>query len=74
MALIRALWDAVYVEAQPDFKESPYELGSFDEIVYSGGRKAGGSESIGDGGWSSDGCRNPTIKGSSRTMDPTRSM
>ena len=46
MALIRALWDAVHVEAEPDFKESPYDLGSFDEIVYSGGRKTGGSESI----------------------------
>ena len=46
MALIRALWDAVYVEAPPDFKESPYDLGSFDEIVYNGGRKAGSVENI----------------------------
>ena len=46
MALVRALWDAVYVEATPDFKESPYDLGSFDEIVYNGGGRAGGIENM----------------------------
>ena len=34
MALIRALWDAAYVRAIPDFKESPYDLGSFFEIFH----------------------------------------
>ena len=34
MALIRALWDAVYLRAIPDFKESPYDLGSFYEIFH----------------------------------------
>ena len=39
MALIRALWDAAYLDAIPDFKEAPYDLGSFDEIAhYRGGR------------------------------------
>ena len=39
MALIRALWDAVCVHGAPDFKEAPYDLGSFDEIAhYRGGR------------------------------------
>ena len=34
MALIRALWDAVYLRAIPDFKESPYDLGSFFEVFH----------------------------------------
>ncbi len=40
MALIRALWDTVYLHAAPDFKESPYDLGSFDEILHHRGRGA----------------------------------
>lgn len=36
LALIRALWDAAFGNRLPDFKESPYDLGSFDEIVSSG--------------------------------------
>ena len=39
LALIRALWDAAYRRETPDFKEAPYDLGSFDEIAhYRGGR------------------------------------
>ena len=39
MALIRALWDAAHQDGIPDFKEAPYDLGSFDEIAhYRGGR------------------------------------
>ena len=34
MAMIRALWDVVYRHHIPDFKEDPYDLGSFDEIAY----------------------------------------
>ena len=45
MALIRALWDIAYKESVPDFKESPYDLGSFDEIVhYRGARGSRASE------------------------------
>lgn len=43
LALIRALWDAAYRHRVPDFKEDPYDLGSFDEIVHhrsSRGRRA----------------------------------
>lgn len=43
MAMIRALWDIAYRHRVPDFKEDPYELGSFDEIVHhrsSRGRRA----------------------------------
>ena len=39
MAMIRALWDIAYRHQVPDFKEDPYDLGSFDEIShYRGGR------------------------------------
>ena len=37
MALIRALLDAVVGFRGPDFKEDPYDLGSFDEIVHHSG-------------------------------------
>ena len=39
LALVRALWDTAYGGTIPDFKEPPYDLGSFDEIAhYRGGR------------------------------------
>ena len=39
MAMIRALWDIDHRGREPDFKEDPYDLGSFDEIAhYRGGR------------------------------------
>ena len=39
LALIRALWDIAYRNRIPNFKEEPYDLGSFDEIAhYRGGR------------------------------------
>lgn len=34
LALIRALTDLAYRNRIPDFKEEPYDLGSFDEIVH----------------------------------------
>ena len=46
MALIRALWDAAFVHAIPDFKESPYDLGSFDEVVYNRSGRAAGNRAI----------------------------
>ena len=46
MALIRALWDAAYRREPPDFKESPYDLGSFDEIAHYRGGRAGRAEDI----------------------------
>ncbi len=33
LALIRALWDVAYGQRIPDFKEEPYDLGSFHEIA-----------------------------------------
>ena len=40
MAMVRALWDVVYANRVPNFKEAPFDLGSFDEIVHN----AGGSQ------------------------------
>lgn len=39
MAMIRALWDIAYRHRIPDFKEPPYDLGSFDEIAYKRGAR-----------------------------------
>ena len=34
LAMIRALWDCIYAHRTPNFKEYPFDLGSFDEIAY----------------------------------------
>ncbi len=39
MAMIRALWDIAYHFRHPDFKEDPYDLGSFDEIAHHRGAR-----------------------------------
>lgn len=39
LALVRALWDLGYRFEMPDFKEEPYDLGSFDEIAHHRGAK-----------------------------------
>ena len=41
LALARTLWDAAYGYLVPDFKEPPYDLGSFDEIAHYRGGRAG---------------------------------
>lgn len=41
MAMIRALWDIDYQGRVPDFKEEPYDLGSFDEIAHHRGGRGG---------------------------------
>ena len=46
MAMIRALWDTVYRFRIPDFKEEPYDLGSFDEIAHHRGAKGGRAETF----------------------------
>ncbi len=45
MAMIRALVDASAYRV-PDFKEAPYDLGSFDEIIYNGSGKNGQPETF----------------------------
>ena len=41
LALVRALWDLGYRHELPDFKEEPYDLGSFDEIAHHRGARGG---------------------------------
>ena len=51
LAAVRAIWDAVYQQTEPDFRASPYDLGAFREIVFSeGGIKDGESFEIGFSG------------------------
>ena len=46
MALIRALWDVFYRSRVPDFKEEPYDLGSFDEIAHHRGGRGSRAEAF----------------------------
>ena len=46
MAMMQALWDAAYEQWVPDFKEEPYDLGSFDEIAHYRGGKGGRVETF----------------------------
>ena len=41
LALIRVLWDVGVLERFPDFKEPPFDLGSFDEIAHHRGGRGG---------------------------------
>ena len=41
MAMIRALWDIAYRRRVPNFKEDPYDLGSFEEIAHHRGGRVG---------------------------------
>ena len=36
LALIRALWDVAFREVVPNFREEPFDLGSFEDVVYRG--------------------------------------
>ena len=45
MAMVRALWDVRGGRA-PDFKEAPYNLGSFDEIAHHRGKRGGRAETF----------------------------
>ena len=46
LALVRALWDVAHRSRVPDFKEDPYDLGSFDEIAHHRGGKGGRAETF----------------------------
>ena len=46
MAMIRALWDVAYRQRVPDFKEEPYDLGSFDEIAHHRGARGGQADTF----------------------------
>jgi len=36
LAMIRALWDVAFADRVPEFREEPYDLGSFEDIAYRG--------------------------------------
>ncbi len=46
LALIRALWDVAFRDEVPDFREDPYNLGSFNEIVHSRSGRGGRANSF----------------------------
>ena len=49
LALVRALWDMAYASRIPDFREPPWDLGSFDEIVHHRGSRGGRAATINTG-------------------------
>ena len=46
LAIVRALWDLAYGHRVPDFKEDPYDLGSFDEIAHHRGGRGSRAETF----------------------------
>lgn len=46
LAVIRALWDTVHKQQMPDFKESPYDLGSFPELIHSRSSRSNSAKSF----------------------------
>ncbi len=46
LAMIRALWDIAYNNREPDFKEEPFDLGSFDEIAHHRGARGSRAQSF----------------------------
>ncbi len=49
MAMIRALWNFAFEYHTPDFKDDPYDLGSFDEIAHFRGGRGGRATSFSAG-------------------------
>lgn len=47
MAMLRAMLEAAYTDRVPDFKEPPYDLGSFAEIAYKGGARGNPPDEFG---------------------------
>ena len=72
LAAVRAIWDAVHQQTEPDFRAPPYDLGAFREIVFSEGEGEGGdSFEIGFSGSSRRGHRfDADITFESRTAVP----
>lgn len=46
LAIVRALWDLAFSHKVPDFKEEPYDLGSFEEIAHYRGKRSGKTEAF----------------------------
>ena len=49
LAMIRALWDVAYRQRVPNFKEEPYDLGSYHEIAHFRGGRSGRAASFTSG-------------------------
>ena len=56
MAMVRALWDVAYDNRVPDFKQEPYDLGSFHEIAHHRGARGGRAKSF-EAGFETDSTR-----------------
>ena len=46
LAAVRAVWDAAHCIGEPDFRQPPYDLGAFPEIVHSRGGRANGADTF----------------------------
>lgn len=46
LALIRALWDVAFGDNVPDFREAPYDLGTFRDIAHYRGGRGGRADSF----------------------------
>ena len=46
LAVIRALWDTVHKQQMPDFKEPPYDLGSFPELAHNRSSRGNSAKSF----------------------------
>lgn len=49
LAIVRALWDAVFRNEVPDFREEPYDLGTFGDISHNRSGRGGQAESFSAG-------------------------
>ena len=63
LAMVRALSDFAYSVRVPDFKEDPYDLGSFDEIAHHRGGRGGRANTF-KAGFQSDSLHNERKKNS----------
>ena len=46
LAIIRAVWNAAFLDYVPDFREEPYDLGSFSDVAHNRGRRSGKTDSF----------------------------
>ena len=67
MAMVRMLSDVAYTLRNPDFKEDPYDLGSFDEIAHYRGARGGRANTF-KSGFS---VRSKGVRGSATTFEFT---
>ena len=66
LAMIRALWDIARHSQAANFKEAPYDLGSFDDIAHYRGGRGGRSDTF-EAGFSSGSRRKPGLISGNRS-------